>query len=235
MPDVVPRTPRPIIRSLNIQDKPRQIQSIDLSPGKRSNKVATIRSRSSRRSSTPILTNRGGTDAESSPNGLIKTRRRKHGGGEKNTNPVVEATVKLLKTGSFKTGEAARHLHEHLRALTVICGKAYGLDRAGLTVPLSPDIPLSVSDVPVRNYVSSHFLSSVPKPKDIRAVSEQIVAFQQFQDRQSFNALKDDLSNGSLNDLNVRRLSFHEWKLYIDIIILLENITTLGICCSVHN
>jgi hypothetical protein len=177
-PDIAGHTPRPIIRVLNLQGRPAEIQSIDLTPTKsKRTQKKPLRSCSQSSSSessggpSPIPTmdtfgeNRLNVGKSSNTN-LGKARKnvssRMNFIGRPENAVEVAATI-LSMPGSLSSQEAANVLLEHTKRLVTICGKAYTVTEDGMSVRVLEGKKLSVRHLlcPLcLNTKISHFITS---------------------------------------------------------------------------
>ena len=149
------RTPRLMIRSLNIRSRPENITSIDLTPTK-----AAVRSRKTTARSSPSIPSSNSESSDGStaksavdafginrPNLGRSIKRVPNRGGEKASlkaksrnrpQSVAVAATDVSMSGSkeateeARAAEAAHLLFGHLKKLTKICGKAYCPTESGL-------------------------------------------------------------------------------------------------------
>jgi hypothetical protein len=113
------------------------------------------------------------------------------------------AAVHPSQCKAFEPMEAARFFRDHLRTLTMICGKDHKLNRDRLSMPLAHGQDLFVR----RQLPSSVFVLTyqtyLVKSNDTQSVSQEIKALQRFCDREALTSLTEDLSSAPPEDIMV--------------------------------
>jgi hypothetical protein len=150
------RTPRPIIRTINLQGRRPAIETIDLTPRRRGqdrrNMSRNSRSQPNAEQSSSASSTRsetadtedvfaGATSHHQGPlkTGIAAAPRRKtlrKDGKHIHPDPVAKAAMVLSTSESLTPVVAAYTLHQHTKALVKICGHAYTRHVDGSCVPL---------------------------------------------------------------------------------------------------